>query len=101
MTQNWTAYAIDQTCHGHSGSLHYGFTDRLVNLLFEFKQRSNTTEAFTALALKAQNSRAFRVWHDTAKGTMHFSIELPIEEGDLFEKGLNRPAECKSPDPTI
>ena len=56
------------------------------------KQRSNAQKASTALAQAAQNSRAFRVWHDTAKGTVHFSIELPVEEGELVEKAVEKEA---------
>lgn len=56
------------------------------------QQRSNAQQASTAVARAAQNSRAFRVWHDAAKGTMHFSIELPVEEGELVEKAVEKAA---------
>ena len=56
------------------------------------KQRSNAQKASTAIANAAQNSREFRVWHDTAKGTMHFSVELPVEEGELMEKAVEKAA---------
>ena len=47
------------------------------------KRRSNAQKASTVTALAAQNSRGFRVGHDHARGTVHFSIELPVEEGEL------------------
>ena len=56
------------------------------------KQRSNAQKASTAVANAAQISREFRVWHDVAKGTMHFSIELPVEEGELMEKAVEKAA---------
>ena len=55
-------------------------------------RRSNAQKASTAVALSAQNSRGFRVWHDHAKGTMHFSIELPVEEGELVEQAVGKAA---------
>ena len=64
----------------------------VLHLTEHCKQRSNAQKASTAAALAAQNSRAFRVWHDTAKGTMHFSIELPAEEGELVEKAIEKAA---------
>ena len=56
------------------------------------KQRSNAQKSSTAAARAAQNSRGFRVWHDQAKGTMHFSIELPVEEGELLEQAVEKAA---------
>ena len=64
----------------------------VLHLTEHCKQRSNAQKSSTATALAAQNSRAFRVWHDHAKGTVHFSIELPVEEGELFEKAVEKAA---------
>ncbi len=64
----------------------------VLHLTEHCKQRSNAQPASTAAALAAQNSRGFRVWHDTGKGTMHFSIELPVEEGELLEKAVEKAA---------
>ncbi len=64
----------------------------VLHLTEHCKQRSNAQKASTAVAQAAQNSREFRVWHDTVKGTMHFSIELPIEEGELLEKAVEKAA---------
>jgi len=41
------------------------------------KQRTNATKASTAVARKAQQNSTFRVWHDQAHGTVHFSVEVP------------------------
>ena len=56
------------------------------------KQRSNAAKASTATALKAQENRNFRIWHDQARGTVHFSIELPAEEAELIEKAVEKAA---------
>jgi len=64
----------------------------VLHLTEHCKQRSNAQQSSTAIALAAQNSRGFRVWHDHAKGTVHFSIELPAEEGELLEKVVEKAA---------
>ena len=56
------------------------------------KQRRNASKASTATALKAQQNRSFRVWHDQAQGTVHFSIEIPREEAELIEKAVEKAA---------
>ena len=64
----------------------------VLHLTEHCKQRSNAQKSSTATALAAQNSREFRVWHDHAKGTMHFSIELAVEEGELLEQAVAKAA---------
>ena len=64
----------------------------VLHLTEHCKQRSNAQPSSTATALAAQNSREFRVWHDHARGTVHFSIELPAEEGELLEKAVEKAA---------
>ena len=54
------------------------------------KQRTNATKASTAVARKAQQNSTFRVWHDQAHGTVHFSLELPAEEAELIEKAVEK-----------
>ena len=54
------------------------------------KQRTNATKASTAVARKAQQNSTFRVWHDQAHGTVHFSVELPAEEAELIEKAVEK-----------
>jgi len=54
------------------------------------KQRTNATKASTAVARKAQQNSSFRVWHDQAHGTVHFSVELPAEEAELIEKAVEK-----------
>ena len=56
------------------------------------KQRSNAAKASTTTALKALQNRNFRIWHDQAQGTVHFSIELPAEEAELIEKAVDKAA---------
>lgn len=56
------------------------------------KQRHNASKASTATAVKAQQNRNFRVWHDQARGTVNFSIELPAEDGELMEQAVEKAA---------
>ena len=56
------------------------------------KQRRNATRASTATALNAQQNRTFRVWHDQARGTVHFSVEMSVEEAELIEKAVEKAA---------
>jgi len=56
------------------------------------KQRRNASRASTATALRAQQNRSFQVWHDQAKGTVHFSVEMPAEEAELIEKAVEKAA---------
>lgn len=56
------------------------------------KQRSNASPSSTALAKNAHESRSYRVWHDQARGTVHVSLEIPVEEGELLEKAVEKAA---------
>jgi len=56
------------------------------------KQRKNASPDSTKLALGAQKNAQYRVWRDEARGTVHFSIELPAEEAELVEKAVEKAA---------
>ena len=56
------------------------------------KRRSNAKPQSTASARAAHQARSYRVWHDEHRGTMHLSIELPIEEGELIEQAIEKAA---------
>jgi len=56
------------------------------------KQRKNASRESTVTALKAQQNRGFRIWHDQAQGTVHFSVEIPAEEAELIEKAVEKAA---------
>lgn len=56
------------------------------------KQRSNTQKDSTAIAKQAHEKRDFRVWRDHARGTVHFSIELADDEGELIENAVQKAA---------
>ncbi len=56
------------------------------------KRRSNAKPQSSASARAAHQARSYRVWHDEHRGTMHLSIELPIEEGELIEQAIEKAA---------
>ncbi len=56
------------------------------------KQRSNSQKSSSVSAKKAHECRDFRVWRDRARGTVHFSIEIPDDEVELIEKAVEKAA---------
>ncbi len=56
------------------------------------KQRANASSRSKEGARQALEQRSYRVWRDNPNDTMHFSIELPMEDGDLLEKAIDKAA---------
>lgn len=65
------------------------------------RQRKNVSAGAAVLARSVQQSRLLKSWRDEDNHKMVFSIELPLEEGLLVEKALDKAAQAhvdSSPD---
>jgi len=54
------------------------------------RQRKNTTSASTKVANNAHDNRSLRLWRNDNTGRMSISIELSLEEGELFQQALDK-----------
>jgi len=54
------------------------------------RQRKNTTSASTKVANNAHDSRSLRLWRNEHTGRMSVSIELSLEEGELFQQAVDK-----------
>ncbi|MEE9333761.1 MAG: DUF222 domain-containing protein [Granulosicoccaceae bacterium] len=56
------------------------------------RQRVNTTKASTTDANRAYSQRSLRMWQYDSTGIVSFNLELSIEEGELFQKAIEKAA---------
>lgn len=49
-------------------------------------------------ANRAHSRRSLSMWRDEHRGTMRINVEVPIEQGELLEKALNRAVEAGTSD---
>ncbi len=54
------------------------------------RQRKNTTSASTKTANVANDGRSLRLWRNENTGRMSVSIELSLEEGELFQQAVDK-----------
>ncbi len=56
------------------------------------KQRRNAQKKSTAAANRANEKRDIRIWQDPSGDTVHFSIELAVDDATVIEKALEKAA---------
>jgi len=54
------------------------------------RQRKNASSESVKGANKAHNSRSLRLWRNDSSGKMNVSIELTLEEGELFQQAMEK-----------
>jgi len=52
-------------------------------------------------AVRAYDARSLRTWRDESRGAMRITLEVPIEEGALFEKAIDKVAAGLSEDSAL
>jgi len=62
------------------------------------RQRRNASPASSKRAKSAFDARSLRSWRNEERGIMTFTLEVPIEEGDVFEKAVDKAASQLSGD---
>jgi hypothetical protein len=58
------------------------------------RQIRNVAPESVDVARRAWEQRSLAVWRDPARGTMRITVELPIEEGELITRALDRAVEA-------
>ena len=54
------------------------------------RQRKNTSRSSTRFANNANDNRSLRLWRNENTGRMSVSIELSLEEGELFQQAVDK-----------
>ena len=76
--------------HDEDSLLEYALRTTAAQVEERCRQIRNSRPESASIPQRAWERRALTLWRDAARGVMRVSVEVPIEEGELIAKALDR-----------